>query len=67
MNHLYDAGQIKEDILKKMSAREKWDEAFRLRQLAWKIKFAGVKAQHPDWDAGQLHEEVKKIFLYASS
>jgi hypothetical protein len=58
---------IKENILRKMSPLEKWRECLRLREVAWAMKTAFVKSQHPDWDEKQIAEEVKKIFLYANS
>lgn len=64
---LTSAEAIKEDILKKMSPLEKWNECLRLRETAWAIKTSFVKSLHPDWDEVKITEEVKKIFLYATS
>lgn len=57
--------KIRTEIYRKMSPAEKWNEAFRLRELAWEIKAASIRITHPDWNEQQVHAEVRKIFLYA--
>jgi len=39
-----------------------------LRELnysARRLKAAGLKTLHPDWDERQIEQKVKEIFLYA--
>ncbi len=59
--------QIRLERFRKMSFAEKWEQVLALRQLAWAIKTAAIKEAHPQWPDRQVEEEVKKIFLYASS
>jgi len=61
------SSKLKQDILRKMSAQDKWNEALRLREMSWQIKLASVRLQHPDWDTSRVEAEVKKIFLYATT
>ena len=65
MNHLTKAAHIRDEILKKMSPAEKWQQVLKLRQVAWQLKSAAVKLEHPDWDSGQVYEAVRKIFVNA--
>ena len=46
---------------------QKWAEAVKLREMAWNLKRAYLKQNHPDWNDKQLENAVKEIFLYAST
>jgi hypothetical protein len=54
-------------IYKSMSPEQKLRIAMGLHETARKLKFAGLKNQHPDWDKEQLQEKVREIFLYATT
>jgi hypothetical protein len=62
-----EAEKIHQDILRKMTFAQKWEQACGLRETAWKIKAAGVRLKHPDWNEKQVEAEVRKIFLYATT
>jgi hypothetical protein len=51
--------------LRRMSGAEKIRAAFRLYDLAKKIKAARVREEHPDWTEDQVRRRVNEIFLYA--
>ena len=57
--------KLRSEIYRKMFPAQKWEEAYRLREIAWGIKAAAVRAKHPDWSDQTVGSEVKKIFLYA--
>jgi hypothetical protein len=57
--------QIK--ILRAMSGEQRLRLAERLYWSARKMKAAGLCAQHPDWSAEQVKDEVRRIFLHARS
>jgi len=57
--------QLQQEIYLKMTPAQKWQQVFKLRETAWLLKRAGIKAQHPDWSLEKIEAEVKKIFLYA--
>lgn len=59
--------EIRAAIYSKMSYARKWQEACRLRETAWKLKMAGVRARYPAWSDQQIEAEVRKIFLYATT
>lgn len=46
---------------------QKWQEAVKLRKMAWDLKTAMVKSNHPDWTAEQVNAAVREIFLYATT
>jgi len=57
--------KIRTEIYKNMTPLQKWEEAYRLRLMAWELKSAGVKAQYPEWSEEEVQCEVRRIFLYA--
>lgn len=61
------AEKVRLKIYSKMSFARKWEEACRLRETAWKLKAAGIRAQNPSWDDRKIEAEVRKIFLYATT
>ncbi len=48
-----------------MTGHRKLELANQLYWTARKIKLAGLQAQHPDWSAEQLANEVRRIFMNA--
>lgn len=56
-----------QDIYIKMSPAQKWEQVCKLRDTAWIIKRAGIKAQHPSWSVEEVESKVRKVFLYAVS
>jgi len=61
------AEEIQVEIYSKMSFARKWEETCRLRETAWKLKAAGIQAQHPEWNVREVEAGVRKIFLYATT
>ena len=59
------ADELRTGIYRNMRPFEKWEECKRLRDTAWKLKAAGLKAQHPEWSDRKVQEAVRKVFLYA--
>jgi hypothetical protein len=53
--------------LRAMSGEQRLRVAESLFQSARKIKIAGVRFQHPDWSDEQVHAEVRRIFIHAST
>jgi hypothetical protein len=62
-----EARQAQIDAYRRMTPARKWAEACKMRDLAWDLKYAGLKTVHPDWSDAQLKAEVRKIFLYATT
>jgi hypothetical protein len=48
-----------------MTGARRWRLAEQLYWSARKMKRAGLHGQHPDWEAHQLDEEVRRIFSHA--
>ena len=53
--------------MKALTYAEKWEEVKRLRQTAYNLKRAAIKALHPDWSDQEIDKAVKEIFLYATT
>jgi hypothetical protein len=54
-------------IFKDMSAERKWELSIQLYYATRMLKMASIKKDHPDWDEKKVSDEVRKIFLYAST
>jgi nucleoside-diphosphate-sugar epimerase len=61
------ADDIQQKIYSQMSFAKKWEEICRIREVAWTLKTAGVKASHPNWNDQEVEAEVRRIFLYATT
>ena len=48
-----------------MTPEKKLQLALDLYYSAKKIKTAGLKKQHPEWDMEKINQKVREIFLYA--
>ena len=59
------AEKIQIEDYRKMTAAQKWQEFYRLREIAWQIKAAAIRAKNPNWTEQDVVSEVRKIFLYA--
>ncbi|MEN6305184.1 MAG: hypothetical protein ABFD96_20850 [Armatimonadia bacterium] len=54
------ARELYERRLKLMSPQQKLKMISRLRERARAVVRAGVKAQHPEYTAEQMHAEIKR-------
>ncbi len=61
------ADEVQSQIYSKMSFAQKWEQVCQLREIAWKLKVAGVRSKHPSWSEREVEGEVRKIFLYATT
>ncbi len=59
------AESYQNEIYSQMTPLMKWNEFIRLREMAWHLKTASVRQQHPEWTEVEVDDEVKRIFLYA--
>jgi len=50
-----------------MSAERKWELSMQLNYSTRALKVASIKKDHPEWDEKKVNEEVRKIFLNAST
>ncbi len=59
--------EIQNQSYSRMSFSQKMTTVHQLREVAWAMKIAGIRAQHPEWSDQEVHREVRKIFLYATT
>ena len=66
---LLDEAPSREQIaaLRAMPREKRLRLAEQLFWFARKLKTAGLRHQHPDWDEGRITSEVNRIFLNARS
>ena len=50
-----------------MSGVQKLRVAFALYWSARKLKAAGLRQQHPTWSEAEVQQQVKHIFLHATT
>ena len=54
-------------IYKSMTPEQKYQVFLSLYRTARRLKAAGLRLGHPDWDEKQIEAEVRRIFMYAST
>ncbi len=67
LQNLTTAEDLQTKIYSKMSPIQKWKAVQQLREIAWAIKTAGVRSLHPEWSDKEVQQEVRRIFLYATT
>ena len=58
---------VVDKTIRNYTPAQKWQQAVKLRELAWNMKYAFVKSNNPTWSEEQIKNEVKEIFLNASA
>ncbi|HYE32510.1 MAG TPA: hypothetical protein VEH27_13855 [Methylomirabilota bacterium] len=55
------------EILRKLTPEQKLKQAFQLYWFARRLKAAWLRQQHPQWTEEQAQEEVRRVFLHATT
>jgi len=50
-----------------MTPTQKYEVFLSLYRTARQLKAAGLKLQHPEWDEKKIEDQVRRIFIHASS
>ena len=58
-------GDLEVSILRRMTPARKLEIAFGLRDLAWRLKAAGLRDQHPDLGEEEIQDRVRDAFRHA--
>ena len=66
-DHLVDAERIRMGIFKAMTPSQRWEQAVKLRRMAWEIKRAGERISHPEWTDDEIENSVREIFTRATT
>lgn len=61
------AQKVQLEIYAHLTYAQKWEAYLRLRATAWALKAAGMRSLHLDWSEEKIQDEVKRIFLYATT
>jgi hypothetical protein len=62
-SHVREAEQHQAELIRAMTPFRRLEIAREMYDTAWKIKSAGLQAQHPDWSPGEVAAAVRRIFL----
>ncbi len=54
-------------LLRSMTGEQKLRAAFNLYWAARELKAARLRQLHPDWTEEKVQQQVKEIFMFASS
>jgi hypothetical protein len=54
-------------LKRRYTSAQKWAEVVKLRDMAWKLKWASIKQAHPEWNDEEIKSCVREIFLNAST
>jgi hypothetical protein len=55
------------DLYRFMTPLQRWEQAVKLREMAWAIRLACLKKKHPEWSPAELDAAVREFFLTAST
>lgn len=64
-SHRSEAERVIRDALLRMSAEQKIAVAHGLRELAWELKAAHIRAQQPELPEPDVQALVREVFLRA--
>jgi len=62
-----DSEKMQWESYRSMTPGQRLEQAFRLREMAWTLKKAGLRSQHPNWTEAELENKVSRIFLHANT
>ncbi len=61
--HQVAAERIQDELIRKMSPARRLEIACDLYSMAWEVKMAALRKQHPDWSEQALSARTRRIFL----
>lgn len=64
---LTESEKLQNDILRKMTPVQRWEQAFKLREMAWAIRKMALRKKHPDWTEAEVEGAVRNFFLRATT
>ncbi|MFH0920137.1 MAG: hypothetical protein V1913_07215 [Fibrobacterota bacterium] len=65
INHLDVARDVQIGIYKNMSPAQKWRILHEMIETARRLKRAGIRHFHPDWDSEAVEAELRRIWIRA--
>lgn len=67
MDHEEQAQRVYDRIIGDMTPAQKYAQLMALRQMAWEIKAAAVRQQHPGLSEAEVNSQVARIFINATT
>jgi len=62
-SHLQRAEQAQDELIRTMSPGRRLQIARELYDMAWQLKVAGLRREHPDWSDEHLVAKARRVFL----
>jgi len=59
-----NATEIHQEVLSRMTPKQKLEQASALYTIAWELKASGIRAQNSAWSEKQVQDAVRRIFLH---
>jgi hypothetical protein len=61
--HVRHAEEKQAQLIRAMTPHRRLELARDLYEVAWKIKLAGLRSQHPDWSDHEVAAATRSVFL----
>lgn len=55
------------DLYRSMTPFQRWEQAVKLREMAWGIRLMSLKRKHPEWTPAELDSAVREFFVHATT
>jgi hypothetical protein len=62
-NNALAAERRQDEIIRAMTPGRRLQVASELYEMAWKLKAAGLRRQHPTWPEEQIRAKVRRVFI----
>lgn len=61
--HIRAAERKQEEIIRSMTPGRRLQIAQELYEMAWNLKGAGLRRQHPDWSGEEIDAKLRRVFV----
>ena len=61
--HRSSAVRRQDEIIRLMTPHRRLQVAQELYEMAWNLKLAVMKHQHPEWSEQEIYAKVRRVFL----
>ena len=61
--HIRNAEKLQDELIRKMTPGRRLEIARNLYEMAWNLKRAGLRTQHPEWSEQQIAAKLRRVFL----
>ena len=62
-HHAREAEQLQDELIRRMTPGRRLEIARKLYEMAWQLKQAGLRRQHPDWSEEEICAKFRRVFI----